>query len=105
MVKQNAMSIEVYNVMDKKTRLFFITEELYDLLDRAVLKEYNRKTGLFIDNYGNSRLSAQHSKLLLELLKGEVMNKKERDSVRVKEFVSFLQRAVGEEMDLYLIGD
>jgi hypothetical protein len=98
------MSIDIYRRNDSRNRLFEISEGLYKILSQSVLNEFERKTGVFIDEYGKSRLTYQHSAILLFLLKESIINNKISPKP-LTEIMRFLGQMIETETDVDLIGD
>jgi DNA-binding transcriptional regulator YhcF (GntR family) len=98
------MSIDIYRRNDTKNRLFGISEDLYEILSKAVLNEFERRTGVFIDEYGKSRLTYQHAAILLFLLKESIINNKISPKP-LTEIMRFLEQMIETETDVDLHGD
>jgi hypothetical protein len=98
------MGIDIYRKKETKGALFSISDELYDILEN-VFDKFRDKTGVFIDNYGDCRLTFQHSNVLLQLIKTEIESKRLRLDASLREFIEFLQEIVKNETEVDLIGD
>ena len=98
------MSIYICYKRGDRQPIFTITDELFDILS-GPLEEFEKKTGVYIDNYGNSRLYYQHSMLLLQLITNDINNKKQLPERSVMNFITFLEEAINNKTDLELIGD
>jgi len=99
------MGIDIYLKKEKQNSLFLITDALYDALDKNIIDDFEKITGVFIDNYGKAKLSFQHSQDLFKLITTDVENKKINFSNELKLFIEFLEKIVKEQIDLELIGD
>jgi len=99
------MGIDIYLKKEKQNSLFLITDALYDALDKNIIDDFEKITGVFIDNYGKAKFSFQHSQVLFKLITTEVENKKINFSNELKLFIEFLEKIVKEQIDLELIGD
>ena len=98
------MAIHIYRKNETKDLLFEITDDLYETLSAAI-DILENKTGIFIDNYGDSRLSHQHSELLLQLLRTEIEDKRISPNETVNDFIVFLKKVIHDKIDLEMIGD
>jgi hypothetical protein len=98
------MPIDIHLKNNKNTPLFSITDELYDSLTSAI-EALEKKTGIFIDLYGDTRLTHQHAALLLQMISDEIVTKKLIPTRAVTDFTGFLQKLVREQTDVELIGD
>jgi hypothetical protein len=94
------MPIHIHLPNNTTTPLFTITDELYNTLTSS-LTTFEEKTGIFIDPYGDTRLSHQHAALLLKIINEEVANKQPA----VTAFAGFLEQISRSQTDAMLIGD
>ncbi|OQP59758.1 hypothetical protein A3860_36375 [Niastella vici] len=94
------MSIHIYKNKSATDLLFTITDELYSSL-AVPIEILKKKTGIFIDEYGNTRLTHQHALLLIQLIKNEIT----KPGKSVLDFIDFLEKTVNDKTDLQLIGD
>lgn len=94
------MSIHIYKNKQETGLLFTITDELYSALTTPIVI-LEKKTGIFIDEYGDTRLSHQHAVLLLQFIKSEIAT----PGNSVLDFVDFLEKIINDKTDLYLIGN
>jgi hypothetical protein len=94
------MPIHIHLPNNTTTPIFTITDDLYTALT-SPFTTLEKKTGIFIDPYGNARLTHQHAALLLKIINEEVANK----PIAVTAFTNFLEQMIKEQMDVMLIGD
>lgn len=95
------MSIHIYkNKQGTGGLLFTITDELYSAITIPI-EILEKKTGIFIDEYGNTRLTHQHALLLLQLIRSEIA----KPAKNVLDLIDFLEKTVNSKTDLQLIGD
>ncbi len=94
------MPIHIHLPNNTTTPLFTLTDDLYTALTSS-FTTLEKKTGIFIDLYGDARLSHQHAELLLKIINEEVANK----PVAVTAFTNFLEQMIREQTDIMLIGD
>ena len=99
------MGVDIYKRNENRNRLFEISEELYGELSKVgLIGEFERKTSVFIDDIGKSRLTYQHSKILVDLLRGYIKNKK-LPTETATGFMNFLETLIKTETDVDLVGD
>ncbi len=97
------MSICVVWSKDRKGKpLYAIDDIMYDNLS-AYFDYLYAKTGVFIDRYADTRLTAGHARLILDFIKSKNITLSEKKSIR--EFINILSDAVSNEEDLFFIGD
>lgn len=67
------MAVEFYSVADKKRIeiLFSLIHSDFKLLQNTLLK-FKKLTAIFIDEYGRTRITIGHVKLIVQLLETEV---------------------------------
>jgi len=98
------MPIHIHLPGNTTTPLFTLTDELYTALT-SPFTTLEKKTGVFIDPYGNARLSHQHAALLLKIINEEVATNHLAPNNAITEFTNFLAQIISEQMDVMLIGD
>jgi len=99
------MGIDIHVRNEKRNRLFTITDDLYDILDKALIDAFEKRTGVFLDNFGTTRLSFQHTAIFIQLLK-KAMEQKEIPSIKpVTDLIRLLDNTVKEKVDLDFVGD
>jgi hypothetical protein len=98
------MPIHIHFPNNTTTPLFTITDDLYSTLTSS-FTTLEEKTGIFIDPYGNARLSHQHAALLLKLINDELANRQLLPNKEVTAFTNFLGQIIRERTDVELIGD
>jgi hypothetical protein len=98
------MPIHIHLPNNTTTPIFTITDELYSALT-SPFTIFEEKTGIFIDPYGDARLSHQHAALLLKIISDEVANKKLLLKNVITGFTNFLEQLVRMQTDVILIGD
>ena len=98
------MALDIYKRGQQNTVLFSISDDLYDLLSDIII-EFKRVTGLFIDNYGDTRLTHQHAELLIKLLRGNIVAQQHNAYKEYQLFTDFLINSTKQELDLEMIGD
>ncbi|HEY8896002.1 MAG TPA: hypothetical protein VIM79_14350 [Niastella sp.] len=98
------MPIHIHLPDNTTTPLFTLTDELYTALTFP-FTTLEKKTGVFIDPYGNARLSHQHAALLLKIINEEVANKQLAPNTAITGLTNFLAQIISEQMDVMLIGD
>jgi hypothetical protein len=98
------MPIHFHLPNNSTTPIFTITDELYTTLT-SPFTTLEEKTGIFIDPYGDARLSHHHAALLLKIINEEVANKQLALNNAITGFTSFLEQLVREQKDVILIGD
>jgi len=94
------MSIHIYKNPKASDLLFTITDELYSALTVPV-EILEKKTGVYIDEYGNTRLTHQHALLLVQIIKNEIA----KPGKSILDFIDFLEKIIKDKMDLKLVGD
>jgi hypothetical protein len=94
------MPIHIHLPNNSTTPIFTITDELYTTLTLP-FTTLEEKTGIFIDPYGDARLSHHHAALLLKIINDEISNK----HAAVTAFTNFLEQMIREQTDVMLIGD
>jgi hypothetical protein len=98
------MPIHIHRPNNTTTPLFTLTDELYAALT-SLFTTLEEKTGIFIDPFGDARLSHQHAALLLKIINEEVANKQLTLNKAITAFTNFLEQMIREQMDVVLIGD
>jgi hypothetical protein len=98
------MPIHIHRPNNTTTPLFTLTDELYAALT-SPFTTLKKKTGIFIDLYGDARLSHQHAALLLNIINEEVANKQLTLYKAITAFTNLLEQMIREQMDVMLIGD
>ena len=98
------MPIHIHLHNNTTTSIFTITDDLYTAL-ASPFNTLEKKTGVFIDPYGNARLSHQHAALLLKIINEEEANKQLAPNKAITEFTNFIAQMIREQMDVMLIGD
>jgi hypothetical protein len=98
------MPIHIHLPNNKTTPLFTITDELHDALT-SPFTTFEEKTSIFIDSYGDARLSHPHAGLLLKIITDEIANKQLQTNKVITDFTSFLHKLLTEKTDVELIGD
>lgn len=93
------MPIHIHLPNNTTTPLFTLTDELYTALT-SPFSTLEEKTGVFIDQYGDARLSHQHAALLLKIINEELAPNK-----AITGFTNFLAQMISRQMDVMLIGD
>jgi len=94
------MSIHIFSDKKRTDLLFVITDQVYSVL-AVPLEILEKKTGVFIDEYGDTRLCHQHAMLLLQAIKNEIA----KPGKPVMDFIDFLEKLVKDKTDVELIGD
>jgi hypothetical protein len=94
------MSIHIYKNRKAIDSLFIITDEVYNAL-RIPIEILEKKTGIFIDDCGDTRLSHQHTMLLLQLIQIEII----KPAKPLMDFMEFLEKMINGKTDLELIGE
>jgi hypothetical protein len=98
------MPIRIHLPNNTTTPLFTLTDDLYTALT-SPLTTLEEKTGIFIDPYGEARLSHQHAALLLKIINDEVTNKQLALNNAITGFTNFLGQMIKKQMDVMLVGD
>jgi hypothetical protein len=98
------MSIHIHLRNNTITPLFTITDELIDALASS-FELFEKKTCVFIDQYGDTRLSYQHTALLLKIINGEIEAQNLLSNRTIIDLTGFLEKLVNEHTDVELIGD
>ena len=99
------MAIDIYRRKQYTELLFQLDEKLYARLAPVVLKEFERRTGVFIDEYGDTLLSFQHAGTLGVLLQQAIDLRTIQPDAAATALVALLNKAVADETDLDLLGD
>jgi hypothetical protein len=98
------MPIHIHHPNNTITPIFTLTDELYTALT-APFTTLEKKTGIFIDPYGDARLTHQHAGLLLKIINEEVASKQLTLNNAISGFTNLLAQMIHEQMDVVLIGD
>jgi hypothetical protein len=98
------MPIHIHLPNNTTTPIFTITDDLYTTLTSPFIT-LEEKTGIFIDPYGNARLTHQHAALLLKFINEEVANKQLVLNNAITGFTNFLEQMISRQIDVVLIGD
>jgi len=95
------MAVEFYDLNEKakKTILFSLNDEDFEKL-QPVLFQFKKLTGLTIDQYGNSRLHAEHVQLIVELLEKTLSDLKPNNHL-----FELIEKFKNNKCDLLAIGD
>jgi hypothetical protein len=73
------MAVDFYSINDKdfKTILFSLNNQDFELLEPA-LSEYKKKTGLIIDQYDDTIISIEHTRLIADLIEKNLGDSKSK---------------------------
>jgi hypothetical protein len=95
------MAVEFYDINDRSSKivLFSLNDQDFEALE-PVLNEYKKKTGLIIDQYGNTRIHSDHTRLIVDLIDEYLSNS--RLNNRLLEIKEKLRNI---KCDLLAVGD
>ncbi|RFS21182.1 hypothetical protein DVR12_17770 [Chitinophaga silvatica] len=99
------MAIDIYKRKDTRNLRFQITDQLYNSIEDTIIAQFQKKTGVYIDNYGTTILTFQHARILKELLEVESKSAGNDVSKETEMLIAFLSDVYNNETDLDLIGD
>ncbi len=87
----------------REKALFVLTDKVYDELE-PVFAEFRKKTGIFIDPYGDTKLVAENLMLINQLIKGSYTSKELSRLADVQGFLFFIENEEHREV-MYAVGD
>jgi hypothetical protein len=98
------MAFDIYRIEDvkRKNRIFFLEDEDMATLSQ-VFNELDKKTGVTVDPYSNTRLYVDHLSLLSKLITEQLRNG--HPNKRLKAFKDFLDKMIPEGEALCFQGD
>ncbi len=102
------MALDFY-ILATKEYLFGLESNKFFDLEKEIFIPFRHRTGIYINEYGNSRLSVDHQKLLVkiidEYIKKTDLNKDKSKTKNILEFRGLLFFFIQKNYNLELFGD
>ena len=98
------MPLHVHLKNNSSAALFTITDTLFNVLSPS-FEIFEKRTGIFIDPYGDSHLTYQHAAVLRQIISDEISNKKLIPQNVITDFTAVLEKLFKEQTEVVLIGD
>jgi len=101
------MALDFYELSDlkHKSRLFSLGEKEYVDLE-PVFKEFQKRTSVYIDPFGNTRIYGAHVNIIVEIVKKYSLNlEAKKDRLLLQTVVKFKDSLLDTNHGLLIIGD
>ena len=98
------MPVHVHLKNNRSASLFTITDTLLNALTPS-FEIFEKRTGVFIDPYGDTRLTYQHAAVLTQIITDEISNKRLLPQKAITDFTAIIEKLINEQTDVVLIGD
>jgi hypothetical protein len=92
------MAIQFYDINNKDRIIFEIIENNYNLFFK-IIEKFNERYNYLFDLYGDFRLHTNHIDFLIDEIK------KEKSTKIFGEFLTFLEMANLNKINIYVVGD
>lgn len=97
-----------FHRLDNGEYLFGLDDETYENLGEIFI-EYKNWTGIYIDQYGNTKLTVENQKLLVKIIDIYVdktnLNTDKKKTVDVLEFRALLKYFLDQNFSIKILGD